>query len=53
MKHTYLTQVNIQDSMVAGAITYREANELTMKLERCAKRIMKQEPISRHIIVSH
>ena len=45
MKHTYLTQENIQTSLSEGAITYQEANELTMKLERCAKRVVKDEPI--------
>ena len=53
MKHTYLTQENIQASLSEGAITYKEANELTMKLERCAKRVIKDEPISFGIVTLH
>ena len=42
MQHTYLTQENIHMSLKSGAITYREANELTFKLELCAKRVMQK-----------
>ncbi len=37
MKHKYLTQVEIQKSLVAGTITYKKAIELTAILEKCAK----------------
>ena len=58
MKHIYLTQANIQKSMITGVITYKEANELTAKLEGCAKSVVHKEVIrhgivTRHIIVSH
>ena len=37
MKHKYLTQEEIQTSLVAGKITYKKAIELTAILEKCAK----------------
>jgi len=40
MQHTYLTQANILASLKSGAITYKEADELTSKLETCVKRVM-------------
>ena len=57
MKHIYLTQANIQQSMVRGAITYKEANELTAQLERCAKtvannKVIRHGIVTRHIIAS-
>jgi len=58
MQHSYLTQESIQASLKTGAITYKEANELTFKLETCAKRVMEKEVIrhgsvTRHIIINH
>ena len=53
MTHSYLTQESIHASLSQGAITYKEASELTMKLERCAKRVIKAEPIRHGIVTLH
>ncbi len=37
MKHKYLTQEEIHNSLVAGKISYKKAIELTAILEKCAK----------------
>ena len=53
MKHIYLTQANIQQSLVTGAITYKEANELTTQRERCAKTVAKNKVIRHGIVTRH
>ena len=53
MKHTYLTQDNIYTSLVTGAITYKEANELTMNLEGCAKRVEEKKVIRHGSVTRH
>lgn len=53
MKHSYLTQTNIQHSLLIGTITYKEAHELTMTLEICAKSVAKKEPICHGTVIRH
>ena len=47
MKHAYLRETEIQKSLASGAITHKEAIELTDQLKRCAKKVLHRE-VERH-----
>ena len=53
MKHSYLSQKSIHESLSQGDITYKEASELTITLESCAKRSIKVEPTRHGIVTRH